>query len=270
MTMKYKLIVSDFDDTLAGDDQYVPESTVRAIQDYIARGGKFVLSTGRMISAILPHARRLGLHGEILGYQGSVVADIDSGKFLYEDSIPYEYALEVAEFLEERGIYYHIYEDDTFVIEKETEFSLEYRKFTFLPPKIVGVKLSEYMRSKHLSPTKILLINHPERIPELLELVGNAFGEKMLVNSSKRFIVEVVKKGTDKGTGLVALAKRAGVPLDEVIAVGDGLNDIPMLNVAGLPITVENACQTVKEVAKVVAPDCHHEPIKWVIENFTT
>ncbi len=266
--MKYKLIVSDFDDTIVGDDQIIPSTTVDAIHDYISRGGKFVLSTGRMISAILPHARKLGLHGEVIGYQGSVVADIDTGNFTYEEAVPYEYALEVAEFLEARDIYFHIYENDTFVIKEETEFSKAYRQFTFLPPKIVDKNLSDYIREKHLSPTKILLINYPERVPELLKLIGEKFSDKLLVNSSKRFLVEIVRKETDKGTALVSLAKRLGIDIEEVIAVGDGLNDIPMLLKAGLAVTVQNASSAVKEVANVIAPDCHHEPIKWIIENY--
>ena len=79
--MKYKLIVSDFDDTLVDDNQIIDEETIRAIKDYESRGGKFVFCTGRMISAIIPHAKKIGLKGEIIGYQGAVVADIESGKF---------------------------------------------------------------------------------------------------------------------------------------------------------------------------------------------
>ena len=135
--MKYKLIVSDFDDTMVDDAQVVSEATIQAIRDYENRGGKFVFCTGRMISAILPHARKLGLKGEIIGYQGAVVADIESGKFLVEHAIPYEKAMKVAEYLENRGLYYHVYEDDTFVIKEENEFSQGYRYFTFKEPKIV-------------------------------------------------------------------------------------------------------------------------------------
>ena len=88
--MKYKLVASDFDDTMVDDNLKIGEKTKRAVKEYVEKGGKFVLCTGRMISAILPYARELGLHGEVVGYQGTVIADIDTGKFIKEDKMPYE------------------------------------------------------------------------------------------------------------------------------------------------------------------------------------
>ncbi len=266
--MKYKLIVSDFDDTIVDDTQKVSEETIRAIQDFESRGGKFVLCTGRMISAILPHARKIGLKGDVIGYQGAVVADIESGKFKVEHAIPMDKALKVAKFLEERDLYFQLYEDDTFVIREENEFSLLYRGFTFLPPKILGKSLSEYIVSKSLAPTKILIINKPERIPSILEMMEREFGEELLVNSSKRFMVEIVPRGIDKGSALKALANSLNIPLNEVIAVGDGLNDIPMLTSGAFPIAVANAHSKLKEYAKDIAPKCTEEPIKWIIEKY--
>ena len=66
--MKYKMIACDFDDTLSDSASFASEKNREAITEYVARGGKFVLSTGRMISAIIPHAKYLGLHGEVIGY----------------------------------------------------------------------------------------------------------------------------------------------------------------------------------------------------------
>ncbi|MBQ8178589.1 MAG: HAD family hydrolase [Clostridia bacterium] len=266
--MKYKLIVSDFDDTLVDDSQVISESTIAAIREYEARGGDFVLCTGRMISSIIPHAKKLGLHGEVIGYQGAVVADIDSGKFLVEHAIPMDKAMEVALFLEKRGLYYQLYQDDTFVIKEENDYSKLYRKFTYLPPKVVGVELSSYMQSTSLNPTKILVINEPERIPAILEMLSSEFGDGLLVNSSKRFMVEIVPLGIDKGRAVKELAARRGLLLDEVIVVGDGLNDLPMLSSGAFPIAVENAHSELKKIAKAIAPPCIEDPIKWIIENY--
>lgn len=266
--MKYKLIVSDFDDTLVDDNQIVPQPTIDAICDYQARGGKFVLCTGRMISSIIPHAKKLGLKGDVIGYQGAVVADIESGTFKVEHAIPMEKALKVARFLEQKGLYYQIYQNDTFVIEKENEFSKLYRAFTYLPPIVTGELLSDYMERISLNPTKMLVINEPSRIPGILDMIVDEFGEELLINSSKRFIVEIVPKNVDKGSAVQELVKSMGLSLDEVIVVGDGLNDIPMLTCGAFPIAVENANPKLKEVAKVIAPSCTNEPIKWIIENY--
>lgn len=265
--MKYKLIVSDFDDTIIDDNQIIEESTIKAIHDFEDRGGKFVLCTGRMISAIIPHAKKMGLHGEIIGYQGGVVADIDSGKFLIEHALPFDKALKVARFLEEKGLYFQLYENDTFVIKEENAYSDLYRKFTFLPPIVVNENLSDYMLKKGLSPTKILLINEPENIPSILDMLIENFGNELLINSSKRFIIEIVSLGINKGTAVAELAERLCIKEDETITVGDGLNDIPMLSFGGLKVAVGNANPKLKAIADVIAPTCREEPIRWIIEN---
>lgn len=267
--MKYKLIVSDFDDTLVDDSQYISESTIKAISDYEKRGGKFVLCTGRMISAIIPHAKKMGLKGDIVGYQGAVVADIESGKFIVEHAISFDKAIKVAKYLEEKGLYYQLYQDDTFVIEKENEYSKLYRKFTFKEPIVVGESLLSYMTQTCLSPTKILIINEPERIPYILEDLIGVFGDQLLINSSKRFIIEIVPLGIDKGSAVKDLARKYDLSLDEIIVVGDGLNDVPMLSCGAYGFAVENANPKLKKIASVIAPCCTEEPIKWIIENYT-
>ncbi len=250
--MKYKLVVSDFDDTLTDETQIIPEADRRAISDYIASGGKFCICTGRMISAVLPFARSLYSEGEVIGYQGSVVADVKTGKFLYENAVPYAVAHSIGEWLEERGVYYQIYEDDTFVVREETDYSRFYGKFTSLPPKVTNVKLTDYMRGKHLSPTKMLVMTEPDKVDGYIAELSRVFGRDVLVNTSKKFILEIVRKGVDKGTAVSDYAKTLGISLNEVMCIGDSLNDVPMLKVAGLGVVVDNGSPAAKSVAGLV------------------
>ena len=81
--MRYDLVATDFDDTLysmkgGGIDDF----TLGVIGEYKRRGGKFVIVTGRMFSAIKPQAEKLGLSGLIISYQGAMISDISSGKTL--------------------------------------------------------------------------------------------------------------------------------------------------------------------------------------------
>lgn len=266
--MKYKLIVSDFDDTLAGYDQVISKGNREAITKYVEAGGKFVLCTGRMVSAVLPHARSLGLQGEVIGYQGGVVADIATGKFLEENGIPYEVALPVCEYLDSRGIYYQLYNEDTFVVEKENEYSDVYRQFTFLPPIVAGKSLTEYLKEGRRSTTKILLVADPKLVPGYIKELSERFGDKLLVNTSKKFIIEIVPKGINKGFAVATLRERLNIPREEIIAIGDSMNDAPMLEYAGLGVVVGDGTDDAKKYADVIAPNCSEDAIKWVIENY--
>ncbi len=267
--LKYRMVASDFDDTMVDDTQIIDEATKKAVAAYIAKGGRFVLCTGRMISSILPYARELGLHGEVVGYQGTVIADIDSGKFLEEDSVPFETALKLIEFAEERGIYYQYYYKDTFVIEKESDVSREYAKYAIMPPLVTGINTKEYLIANRISPTKLLYIADAEAVRALIKEINARFGDEVLANTSKKFVVELVKKGIDKGVAMKKLGEKYGIPAEETICIGDSLNDLAMLKYAGLSVAVENASDEAKAAADVICPACNAGGVAWVLNNLT-
>ena len=93
--INYKLIMSDFDGTLFRSDHTVLPETVAAINEYVQAGGIFVVSTGRGIEAILPHVRELGFRGLVSAYQGSTVAEIETGILLVDGGMPNDDALRI-------------------------------------------------------------------------------------------------------------------------------------------------------------------------------
>ena len=88
--IKYPLIVSDFDGTLVNKDGTISEENKKAISEYIAAGGAFAISTGRLPAGILPRARELGVKGMVSCCQGAIILDIESGKPIFENRIPFE------------------------------------------------------------------------------------------------------------------------------------------------------------------------------------
>lgn len=265
--MKYKMIACDFDDTLSDSTSFASEKNRQAIAEYVARGGKFVLSTGRMISAIIPHAKYLGLKGEVIGYQGAVIADIETGKFYNEETIPYESALKVARKLDAEGVYYQIYVHDDYVIPAETEYAEEYAKYTFEPPVIAGMPLSEYIEKNGISPVKMLIITPPEKVDGYIDELSAEYGDEFLINTSKKFVVEIIRGDVNKAKAVAALASKYGIKREEIIAIGDSLNDVPMVKYAGLGVMVANASDKALAVADYVAPSCDDDGVAYVIEN---
>jgi len=80
--------------------------------------------------------------------------------------------------------------------------------------------------------------------------------------------INVLDPEVSKGTALVALASHLGISLSEVIAIGDGTNDIPLLSCAGLAIAMDNAPDEVKEVADYITLDVDHSGLAAAIERF--
>ena len=99
--INYPLIVSDFDGTLVKRDGTISEENRRAISEYVACGGRFALSTGRMTAGILSRARELGLKGLVACCQGAIIVDIESREILFNGSIPFETGLKICKKMED-------------------------------------------------------------------------------------------------------------------------------------------------------------------------
>ena len=72
----------------------------------------------------------------------------------------------------------------------------------------------------------------------------------------------------EKASGLALIMEALGINKDELIACGDGMNDLPMIEYAGLGIAMENAYPPVKEGADLIAPSNDEDGVAWVIEKF--
>ena len=95
--MKYKMIFSDFDGTLLRDDLTVSDKNKKAIKDYVERGGKFVVCTGRMPNPMMNWIDELGLKDmpiPVVGFNGGVEMDA-SGRYLHKEDIDHDVALKI-------------------------------------------------------------------------------------------------------------------------------------------------------------------------------
>ena len=266
--MKYKMICSDLDDTLIGRRQQYGKGEKDAIGRYVATGGKFVIVTGRMTSGALPVCRDLDLHGEVLTYQGAVTTDIDTEKTLEEVTIPCDLAAEIGRYIEKKGYYYQTYVGDHFYTKKATEHTRHYVKIAHASYIETDISLSEYISNNNINPPKLLLMGDPKDMPNVRDGIISRFGNELLVNISKPFIVEIVPHGVSKGTSVAGLAEKYGIKREEIICVGDSDNDIPMLEYGGLGVCVKNGSEGAKKAADVIAPDCDDDPITWIINRY--
>ena len=81
-------------------------------------------------------------------------------------------------------------------------------------------------------------------------------------------LVELSPKGDDKGEALKFIAKHYGIPIKMTVAIGDNLNDLPMIEAAGTGIAVENAVEDLKECADAVCPSCNDDGVAYVIKKY--
>ena len=117
--MKYKFIACDYDDTLLPKSGVISDFTKDTIREYIARGGRFAICTGRMFRSIVKIAREFGLHGEIISYQGALIKNIDTEETLLVNYIDKDLAVDYVEFMKKQNVFPQVYVGDNLCVERK-------------------------------------------------------------------------------------------------------------------------------------------------------
>ncbi|MBS1401077.1 MAG: HAD family phosphatase [Firmicutes bacterium] len=267
--INYPLIISDFDGTLLGSDGAVSDATKRKIDEYIAAGGTFGICTGRMFTSILPRARELGLKGLVASYQGSVITDIESGKLLVDGYLPADEAAEICKVFERLDLHTHVYTLNEFYVNRRDEALSLYEKICNVKGNVVEEEpLSGLVLRKALKIRKVLAMVYAEDKKRIFENVLKALGEKFYVTYSAANLVEVTSRAYSKGTAVKFMADYYGVPIERTIAAGDSLNDLPMLQAAGLGLAVKNADEALKDKAQSFPFTNDEDAIGKIIETY--
>jgi len=266
--MRYKIVCTDFDDTLLRDDNTISKYTIDIINKYVNKGGVFLINTGRMLASIVKRAKVLNLRGKIVGYNGAMIYDLDADKIIYKEPIDYKDAAELLKFLEEHNLTIHVYIDDTLYYKEETEYSKNYEKVSDVKGVCINKVLSEYILKNKVNPTKILAFAEPELVTKLIQKSAEQFENKFFCCSSKPYFFEALKFGINKGSALAVVANSMNIKMKDVIAFGDSFNDIPMLLAAGLSFAVQNAGEETKAAAKFVCESNNEDGVAKTIEKY--
>jgi len=250
--MKYKLIASDFDNTIY-DGREVSPRVLRAIADYRRAGGKFVVATGRIFESIRKKMPLLEADDEVIACQGAAIYNVRTGEVLGRFSLPIDIAQKVVDFYEANGDVCHAYADREFFVEKENDFSKVYAEYCEVTPHYLGYPLSRHL-SEMPAINKVISILPEDMIDGRLEEVAALLGDRAEVTKSAPMFLEVTSSKAGKGNALISLAEKLGIPIEETVAVGDNLNDLSMIRAAGLGVAVGNAVPALKEAADLVIP----------------
>ena len=268
--INYPLIVSDFDGTLVKKDGTIDENNKKTIAEYIAAGGAFAISTGRLPIGILPRVKELGLKGMVSCCQGAIIMDIESGERVLDGRIPYEITLAVVKKMEQMGLHIHIYDEWDYYSNMDDDALKFYEAATRAKAiRITDKPLSQFIEENHFATYKILAMVHAEENAKILEALKKENFAGCEVTKSDNYLVEVINANYSKGTAVEFLAKYYQVPLEKTVAIGDQHNDLPMVEKAGLGIAVQNADEILKKYANYVAEYTNEEgAVAKIIEKF--
>ncbi|SJZ42397.1 Cof-type HAD-IIB family hydrolase [Selenihalanaerobacter shriftii] len=264
--MKYKLVAIDMDDTLLSDELILPLKVKKVIQEAVDKGIVVTVATGRMYSSTLPYVKDLGLDIPIITYNGALIKEAVSSDVKYHRPVPIDLAKEIVALATEEDWHLNIYLDDILYVNNLGDEADIYERISGIKPVLINEDPVEFLTKP---PTKLLIISeNAAKTDEILLKLGSRFRDLLNITKSKPRFVEIMNKEISKGTALSDLAMDLGVKQDEVIAIGDSLNDLEMVEYAGLGVAVANASVELKEKADYITKSNEEFGVAEVIKKF--
>lgn len=265
--MKYDMIVSDFDWTLGCAPGIIEKGTVKAIKEYVNKGGIFVICTGRMYRAIQPVCEKYGIKGLIACYQGCLIEDTEGNKVLDQGLSP-QVAADVVEKLSSEKVVVIADIDDELYYESESEYLDIYQNLIGLKGKKVN-DLKNFVIKKGKSVQKVCALCDDDTNQKIRDKYNAYYnGEKVLFNSGAKCLVEAINPKYDKGHAVKFLANYYNIPLSKIMTVGDSTNDVPLLSGEWHGVAVGDAKDEAKKAAKEITVPFNENPVKVLIEKY--
>lgn len=250
--MKIKALALDLDGTLTDSRKEVTERTCLAVGAAIGAGIKIILASGRPLIGIKGVADRLRLFelgGYIMACNGGQVVDCLTGELVFERLLPIGHYAAICGLARKHGLSALTYDGDGIVTEDESaEYVLREAYNNALPIRKVP-RLEDEIREEVV---KFMVVGEPGRISGALGAFRAALGDGVNVFLSEPYFMELTSKGIDKAYALEKLAGHLGISRGELCGIGDGHNDAPMLEYAGLAVAMDNACEEIKSIADFV------------------
>lgn len=263
-TLKYKLVAVDLDDTLLSRDLQVTERVREAVAAVGTAGVHFTISTGRMYKSAARIAGELGIDLPLITYQGALVKNSLSGEALVDKPLPLAYAREIIARIHQYGYHLNGYLDDRLLVELDDEEGRRYAAITGVEAEVVGDLLEFLDRD----PTKVIAIAKEALLDRLKLELDPLYEGKITISKSKPHFLEFAHIQATKGKALAFLASHFGIKREEIMAVGDGYNDLDMLEYAGLGVVVANARDEIKKMAGYVTAASYGDGVVEALERF--
>jgi Cof subfamily protein (haloacid dehalogenase superfamily) len=242
-------IAFDMDGTLLDYDSRLSDSVAKAVR-LITRGGiKVFLVTGRLQGGAEKFWRELMLDTPIASCNGARVGFPGQEPFLHI-RLSEKVRNIVLDVEAENNLYLQYYVDDHIYTLHDSPEREWYSRMFNPVEKLEGRDDLLAMRL----PTKIVAITPECDQPRVWKLFADALGNEAIITRSNERFTEIISPEADKGVGLRALSDWSGIPVENFIAVGDAMNDLPMLQAAGFAISFKSGDPKLAEHVDMLLP----------------
>lgn len=268
------IIALDLDGTLLNSNKELTPGNLAALTRAAEAGYEIVPTTGRFYKAMPEAIRALPFVRYAIVINGAAVQDLQTGELIYQAEMPWQQAVEIMTMLDSLPVIYDCYMDnDAWMTgafkEKVTEYVRNPHYVILVRDMRHSVpELKSFLTERGQDIQKMqFFVKDPDLRLRLLKELPEQY-ENICTSSSVPENVEINQARANKGEAVLALADHLGVPREYTYAFGDGLNDLTMIEMAGVGIAMANADPKVKEKADRITTSCDEDGVARGIETY--
>jgi Cof subfamily protein (haloacid dehalogenase superfamily) len=262
--MAYKLMAVDIDGTLLDSKGKLTEETKKAIKLGVDNGLIFTISTGRPIQGVEHLNSLLNLDLPFITYNGAIVVMGKSKKVLYERNLTFEDAKVIVDLGRKYKTTMIIWADNKLFVTEINDRTEKYKEISKVEPVLIN-NIDGLIKN---GVTKILWYDEIEKIEEYQAEMVKFLDGRVNYHTSNPMFLEFVDINASKAIALEKIGEHYGISQGEMIAVGDGLNDLSMIEYAGLGVAMANAGQIIREKADFITLSNDEDGVAHVIYKF--
>ena len=287
----YKLVAVDLDGTMLNRYGELTEKTKEVVAKCLEKDIEIVLASGRPIDSIKAIAKELGINGYFIAGNGALVYDLKNENIIYENYMKKEKVLEIIKICEENSIVYNVYTDKT-ILTTGLKFNVLYYYKENLKKeenKKTNISILEniYDYVKHMNDEKFLKITICDenssifnsiirKIKEIsgIEILEVAHMSRKIIKQGTEeipveyFYTEISASDVDKWSALDFLRKKLELEPENIMAIGDNVNDKKMIEKAGMGVAMKGSTPEIINVANDVTDTNNNDGVAKALEKY--
>ncbi|MBR3003322.1 MAG: HAD family phosphatase [Clostridia bacterium] len=286
----YKLIAIDLDGTMLNSYGEVSDNTKKVLKQKIQEGKEVVLASGRTTPSILPIAEEIGNINYIIAGNGALIYDIKNKQIIYNKFIPKQKVLEIINACEANSIFYTLYTENE-IITKTLKYNVLYyhkenqKKSEEKQTKIKVIEnIKQYVEKSQTNYLKIMICDESKYIfngitnklknIKNIEVLDVGHQSRKIIREGTQeipieyYYTEVSLENVDKWEAIEYLIEKINIKPEDVIAIGDNVNDKKMIKNSGVGVAMGQSAQYVKEIADFITDSNDNEGVANFLETF--
>ncbi|WP_455716258.1 Cof-type HAD-IIB family hydrolase [Anaerosporobacter sp.] len=264
----YKAIALDIDGTLTNAKKEVTQRTKQAVSRAMREEKVVIVASGRPTAGIRGISKTLKLEekgGYILAFNGAKIISCKTGEVIYQNVLPQDMIPVLYKEAVEHNVSIITYEGDDVIC------GCNHDKYVDIEAKINNIKVNDvdnFDQYVTFDVNKCLMTGEPEKLAVLEKEMQQKYGDRLSIYRSEPFFLEIMPMNVDKANSLGHLLEHLGLQREELIAIGDGYNDLTMIKYAGLGVAMSNAQEVVKKHADKITKSNEEDGVAHIIEEY--